>query len=76
MHASYKVQVEWGIGRLERKWRRLMKRFDNTKPRYSHFFKSRTLLTNFLHRRVMDLTYEVNTDHLPNLKDHKWDGDF
>jgi hypothetical protein len=58
--------VEWGIGGLKRKWRRLMKRLDNTKPRYSHMFKSRTLLTNFLHRRRMDFTYKVISDHLPN----------
>jgi len=66
MHAGYRVQVEWGIGGLKRKWKRLMKRFDNTKPRYSHLFKFGTLFTNFLHRRNMDLTYEVISDHLPN----------
>jgi hypothetical protein len=43
--------VEWGIGGLKRIWKRLMKKFDNTKPRYSHLFKFGTLLTNFLHRR-------------------------
>jgi hypothetical protein len=58
MHVGYpRVHVEWGIGRLKRKWRRLMKSFDSTKPRYSHLFKSRALLTNFLHRRKMELTY-------------------
>jgi hypothetical protein len=76
MHASYRVQVEWGIGGLKRKWRRLMKRSNNTKPRYSHLFKSRTLFTNFLHRRRMDFTYEDNADHLHNLEDHGWAGDF
>jgi hypothetical protein len=30
MHVGYKVHVEWGIGGLKRKWRRLMKSFDNT----------------------------------------------
>ncbi len=30
MHVGYKVHVEWGIGRFKRKWRRLMKSFDNT----------------------------------------------
>jgi hypothetical protein len=38
MHVSFKVQVEWGISRLKRKWRRLMKRFDSTKPKYAHLF--------------------------------------
>jgi hypothetical protein len=56
MHVGYKVHVEWGIGRLKRKWRRFMKRFDNTKPRYSHLFKS---FINFLHRRKMELTYRL-----------------
>jgi hypothetical protein len=54
--------VEWGIGGLKRKWKRLMKRFDNTKPKYSHLFKSRILLINVLHRRRMDFTYEVISD--------------
>jgi hypothetical protein len=76
MHASYRVQVEWGIGGLKRKWRRLMKKIDNKKPRCSHLFKYGTLFTNFLHRRRMDITYEVNTDHLPNLEDHGWARDF
>jgi hypothetical protein len=53
-----------------------MKRFDNTKPKYSHLFEFRTLLTSFLHMRRMDLTYEVIGDHLLNLEDHKWVGDF
>jgi hypothetical protein len=33
MHVGYKVQVEWGIGELKRKWIQLMKRFDYTKPK-------------------------------------------
>ncbi len=28
MHVAFKVQVEWGIGGLKRKWRCFMKRFD------------------------------------------------
>jgi hypothetical protein len=61
--------VEWGIGRLKRKWRRLMKRFDDTKPRYSHLFESRIILTNFLPKRRMDFTYEVIGDQFLNLED-------
>jgi hypothetical protein len=38
IHASFRVQVEWGMGELKRKWRHLMKKFDSTKPKYSHFF--------------------------------------
>ncbi len=59
MHVGYRVHVEWGIGRLKRKWRKLMKSFDSTKPRYSHLFKSRALLINFLHKRKMELTYRL-----------------
>jgi hypothetical protein len=68
--------VEWGIGGLKRKWRRFMKRFDNTKPRYSHLFKSGALFINFLYKRRMDFTYKVINDHLPNLEDHGWVWDF
>jgi len=46
-----------------------MKRFDNTKPRYSHLFKSKVIFINFLHERRVDLTYEVIGDQLPNLED-------
>jgi hypothetical protein len=48
MHVRYRVKVEWGIGGLKSKWQRLMKRFDSTKPKFSHLFHSITLLTNFL----------------------------
>jgi hypothetical protein len=55
MHVGYKVQVEWHIVQgLKRKWKRFMKRFDNTKPRYSHLIKYGTLLINFLPKRNMD----------------------
>jgi hypothetical protein len=76
MHVGYRVQVEWGIGRLKRKWKRLMKRFNSTKPKYSYLFKSRALFTNSLHRRKTDLTYKVIDDHLHNLEYHKWAMDF
>jgi hypothetical protein len=60
MHVGYKVRMEWGIGGLKRKWRRLMKRFDSTKPKYTILFRaSTTTLINFLHRRQMDFTFEV-----------------
>ena len=47
MHVGYRVQVEWRIGGLKQKWRRLMKRFDNRCPRYHHFFDVLKKLTNF-----------------------------
>jgi hypothetical protein len=68
--------VEWGIGGLKRKWRRFMKRFDRTKPRYSYLFNFGASFTNFLHKKRMDLTYKVISDHFLNLEDHGWVGDF
>ena len=50
MHVGYCIQVEWGIGGLKQKWRRLMERFDNRHPRFRHFFDASTKLTNFFHR--------------------------
>ncbi len=41
-----------------------MKRFDSTKPKYAHLFKDVALLTNFLHKRHMDLTYKVVGDQI------------
>jgi hypothetical protein len=36
-----------------------MKRFDSTKPKYTVLFKVVVILTNFLHRRQMDFTFEI-----------------
>lgn len=76
MHAGYRVQVEWGIGGLKRKWRHLMCRFDTTKPKYHHLFRACALLTNFLHRRRMDFNNEVVGEHNENAQNHGWDGDY
>ncbi len=53
-----------------------MKRFDRTKPRYSYLFNFGASFTNFLHKKRMDLTYKVISDHFLNLEDHGWVGDF
>jgi len=50
MHMGYKVRMEWKIGGLKRKWKRLMKIFDSIKPKYKHLFKVITIFTNFLCR--------------------------
>jgi hypothetical protein len=39
MHVGFKVQAKWGIGGLKREWKRFMKKFDSTKPHYTHHFK-------------------------------------
>jgi hypothetical protein len=49
-----------------------MERFDSTKQKYSHLFQIATPLINFMHRRCMDLTYEVIGDQVA----HGWVGDF
>jgi hypothetical protein len=76
MHACFKVQVEWGIGGLKKKWRRHMKKFDSTKPKYAHLFWVVALLTNVIHMRFMDLKYEVFGDMTANPTGHGWVGDF
>jgi hypothetical protein len=76
MHVGFKVQVEWGIGGLKRKWRHFMKKFDSTKPKYEHLFQALAFLTNFLHKKRMDLTYAVVGDLITNLIKHGYTKDF
>jgi len=77
MDASFRVQMEWGIGELKRKWKHFMKRFDSTKPKYiAYLFLIAIFLTNFLHRIHMDLTYEFVGDQIINVIAHGWVGDF
>jgi hypothetical protein len=45
-----KVRVQWGIGKLKCKWKRLMKHFDFIKEKYNHLFIAIALLINFLHK--------------------------
>jgi hypothetical protein len=59
MHVNYKVQIKWGIGGLKRKWRKFMKIFDSTKPKYNHLFKATIILTNFLHKHCLDFIVKV-----------------
>jgi len=51
-----------------------MKRFDSTKPKYAHLFRTTTLLINFLHMRHVDITYEGVGDLIINLATHGWVG--
>jgi hypothetical protein len=76
MHAGYRIQVEWGIGGLKQKWRRLMKRFDNHMQRFCHFFEAAAKLTNFLHRRRMNFNTVVPDDQEENEEHFGWGGDF
>jgi hypothetical protein len=64
------MQVEWGINGVRRKWKCLMKRLNSTKPKYVDFFQAIIMFTNFLHKRCMDLTYEVVGDQNFDLVAH------
>lgn len=75
MHAGLSVRVECGIGGLKRKFKRLMKRFDNTKEKSPHFFIAGCILTNFVHCRRMDIQYIVVGDDI-DVDNVGWDSDF
>lgn len=76
MHAGYRVRVEWGIGGLKMKWRRLQKRFDLVKPKFVITFRVIALLTNFFHRCRHDMheVIEDDKDHKPEMRG--WVGDY
>jgi DDE superfamily endonuclease len=76
MHAGYRVRVEWGIGGLKRKWKRFMKRFDSTKPKFPHLFQAGCIMTNVLHRRRMEMNFEVMGNQSQAEQDIGWEGDF
>ena len=59
MHAGYRIKVEWGIGGLKGKWKRMLKTFDCTKQKFPHLFRAAALLTNFLHRRRQNMHAEI-----------------
>ena len=76
MHGGLRVKVEWGIGGLKRKWKRLMKRFDARREKFDLLFKAAAILTNFIHRRRMDMHAYAEGDR-DNDEDHYgWEGDF
>jgi hypothetical protein len=53
-----------------------MKRFDITKPRFPHLFHAGCIMNNFLHRRRMDMTFEVVGMQHQIEKDIGLDGDY
>ena len=74
VHAGRRVRVEWGIGGLKRKWKRVMKRFDNTKPNFTIMLRAGCLLTKFIHRRQPDMALPaIDAD---DDDDGGWKGDF
>jgi hypothetical protein len=77
MHVGYKVRMEWGIGGLKMKWRRLSKVFECTRVKFSILFCFATLLANFLHRRRLDYYVEILRDRNCPVVDGvgTWEGD-
>lgn len=75
MHVSFRIAMEWDIGGLKRKWRRLMKRYDCTKEKYIHLVYVVALLTNFLQRRRQVRSFEVLGEAQGATADHGWQGD-
>lgn len=73
MHASYHMRVEWAIGGLKRKFRRLMKQLDTTKPKYNQLFRVAAILTNFIYLRRENFTHDVVGEQLEPIHDHSWD---
>ena len=70
VHGGIRVRVEWGIGGMKRKWRKLMKKFDCTIQKFPHYFRACAILTNFIQRRRLDMTAtEMNA--APD--DNDWD---
>ena len=76
MHVGYRVRVEWGIGGLKHKWRRLMKHYDATMLKYDDFFTSCCLMTNFIHRGRMNDSEEIIGGCNNDVDAHGWDGDY
>lgn len=73
MHADYCVKVRWDVGGLKRKFKRPMKQFDATRPKYNLLFKVVTILTNFVHRHRMDFHHDVVGELVDPIQGHGWD---
>jgi hypothetical protein len=72
MDACFRVQVKWDIGGLKRKWMHFKKGSIQQKPKYLFLFWTTILLTNVLHMKHMDFTYEVINDPNANTSTHDW----
>jgi hypothetical protein len=73
MHAGERIAVEWGIGGMKRKWKRLMKGFENTREKFADIFFAAAILTNFLHRRRQNFQMEFDANGRPGIG---WGYDF
>ncbi len=58
----WRVKMEWGIKGFKCMWRRLMRRFQSTKPKYNTLFR----VTIILHKYHLNFSFEVIGEHMPN----------
>jgi hypothetical protein len=76
MHAGYRIQVEWGIGGMKRKFKRMMKGFDASKEKFPIMFRAAAILTNFIHRRRLDFSADVGEYQADDGDNFGWEGDY
>ena len=74
MHAGYRIQVEWGIGGLKCKFKRMMKGFDASRDKFPLMFQAAAIFTNFHHRRRQDFASIVADG--PAIAGNGWEGDY
>jgi hypothetical protein len=53
-----------------------MKWFNFTKEKYNHLFLAIVILTNFLHKCHVNITYKVIGDQIEDPIDYSWYRDF
>ena len=58
VRAGKRIRVEWGIGGLKMKWRVLSGTWTNRRQKFATTMRACVILTNFLHRRRMNMTVE------------------
>ena len=76
MHAGYRIQVEWGIGGMKRKFKRMMKGFDASREMFPIMFRGAAILINFIHRRRLDFSIDVGEYRADDGDNIGWDGDY
>jgi DDE superfamily endonuclease len=56
MRAAERVKVEWGIGGLKIRFRRLLTKCPSSRASFSPVFTACCILTNYIHRNRMDFS--------------------
>jgi hypothetical protein len=55
-HAAERIKVEWGIGGLKTRFRRLLTNCPTRRASFSSMFTTCCILTNFIHRNRKEFT--------------------